>query len=613
MTISKSYTFADPENFSFDSDLIDFTAVQKPRLKLTDNTLQTFNQPFTADTGFTYNSSNTEFTGGLSRQIDKAPTDSVCWATYTTDKDLNASINSGSLVGTLVNGATVSGGYLDLTGGASSYADYAGLNNVDTLIQEGTIKFIVKPNYSGTPSGIRNFIVISEASGDASNLVNIYHKSSDGNLKAVMNNQVLGTIMSEDLGLWNPTAGTDYEFELNFIIDTAVGANTFIRLFIDGIQFGATKTGVTGTRSSNIGLIRVGTNVGTGDLADHSVKDLIFFDTVQHTSNYTPGYTLDEARYLGDVITLPTMPYSGAGNIQVWTNIIATMTNNPRLIMNDQYYSGGWVASSDSWATASTIADVLANIATLPATDAMTIKVVTNNGNDQMSISDLTLTYTGQIYSITNPTIEFLESFTHEGLEAFTETSTKTGSDEVKYVLTKDGINYYYDSVTELWIVSDGTYTQTNTATEISANKASFIEIGVTTKIIAYLHSDDGSTTPTLTQVDIEFDFYSVDVTAPSPCVVYGWIYDENGNVVENASVVAVPSELKGVSGDKTISLQQKTGLSDSSGYWELELIASNNTGIYYNFYFNYDNHSQSFARLVPNEQSKAFGDLEEI
>jgi len=570
MSLGINLPFDNEDNYTFDSDDIEISG-GNAALKLKDNPGQDFNQPFDSDTGFTYDSDKSEFTGGKVQQKDQRPTDATCYATYTTDINLNA--GGGVLTGTASGGAMASGGYLDLKTGGVKYVDYAGLNNADNLIQTGCIRFILKPNYSGSPAAIRNFIVISEASEDASNLVNIYHKSSDGNIKVVMNNQTTGTIMTEDLGVWNPTAGTDYEFELNFAIDTVGGGTTAIRLFIDGTQFGATKTGVIGTRSSAIGLIRVGTNVGTGDTSNHSIKDLILFSEVQHTTNYTKGYTLPEADYLGDVVTLPDFIYSGGGLLQAFTNIVSTETNSPRWIINDLYYSGGWTASSGTWATASPIADILANMATLPTANTVTIELVTNNGSVQMDAADLTLTYAGQIYATDNPTIEPNTAISADQLITFVETVNKSGSDDIKYTIKVDGVQKYWNGSV---VVNSSGYSQTNTAAEIQANGSEFT--GTLIPVI-HLHSEDGTTTPSIGNLAYTYDYNppEIDVTVVN---VYGYIYKSDGIPDTGAKVkITVPTLTEGAATNINVPYQFIEIETDEDGGWETDLILSSLLG----------------------------------
>ena len=133
--------FNDSSGLTFsDNNKIEIVGGANAALKLIDNTSQTFNQPFDSDSGFTYDSNKTEFTGGKIQQKDAVLTNSTCWATYTTNVNLNYSTNSGTLTGTAVGGASVVSNRLDLAQSDLRYVDYQGVNNVDSLIQTGCLK-----------------------------------------------------------------------------------------------------------------------------------------------------------------------------------------------------------------------------------------------------------------------------------------------------------------------------------------------------------------------------------------------------------------------------------------------------------------------------------------
>src|SRR5690606_17237049 len=106
---------------------------------------------------------------------------------------------------------------------------------------------------------------------------------------------------------WNPTAGTTYEIEL--VLDTQNGV---CRLFIDGVLHGT--LGSTFTRSNTATRLYVGSNA-VYTPCDASFEDLIFFSNVQHTANYSPGYTVPEKIYLGSTVALPPFTYTGLGTI----------------------------------------------------------------------------------------------------------------------------------------------------------------------------------------------------------------------------------------------------------------------------------------------------------
>ena len=615
MSVTKIYPFDTPANYTYDTDKIEVTG-GVAKLKLQSDSLP-FIENFDNDTGFTYDNTKAEFIGGKVQQVDKAPTDSVCWATYTTNKDLNVSINGGVLTGTLNNGATVSGGYLDLTGGSSSYADYAGLNNVDTLIQEGAIKLIVKPNYSGTPVGIRNFVVIAEASGDSSNLINIYHKSSDGNIKIVINNQTTGTIMTQDMGIWNPTAGVDYEFELNFIIDTATPGNTFIRFFIDGTQFGVTKTGVIGTRSSNIGLIRLGTNFITGNLADHSVKDVIFYDSVQHTSNYVPGYTIEETRYIASPVVLPEMEHIGDGSILSFDSFVTVESGTPRYTLqigqsgNYLYWDGAaWSISDGTYAQANDETTFNTNVGTLPVAGEKygQFKINFTGSNTISDVDTLIATMTVNTgYPVDNPSIKPADSLGIEKLEGFSSIFSGSGLDGIKYILLKGITDYYWDGAA--WSVSDGTYAQSNTASEISANKETFTTSIISFNWKALLHSDDSTTTPELERITIEYDFAQI-VVPPSLTVVHGIALKPDGSPDTRIITVNLNVDANESLGNNQIRRHDIYIQPRDNGYWEQNL--ANNEDMEPNSYYQFRWHDRLENKIVAKQDTQEYNELED-
>jgi hypothetical protein len=610
MSFTKQYAFVDPNNYTFDSDLIEFTESQKPRLKLSNNPGQDFVEDFADDTGHVYDSNAAEFVGGKYQQKDKQLENSQSWATY--DNTIDLTFGPGTLTGNATNGASISGNRLDLAHSDVRYVDYVATNNI-IAVQTGAIRFKYTPNYSGSPTGDRTMLYYSGTGNN--NLLFIRHKGS-GQLQVIIYNSSGVSIITVDLGAWSPTASTTYEMELNY--DITVGAT---RLFVDGIQFGSTQIN-TGTRNSAITDLRVGSNVAGTDSSNFYIEDLIFFDTVQHTTNYTPGYTLEEYKYIEGYDTLPEMEYTGAGTLISFDSLTYTLTGSAKIALQIgrsgvwSYWNGAtWATGDGTKDYMCSFSDFAANVGTLDIEGEIygQFKIYFPDSNSQGDIDILTASLTAQIYSTANPTIEFEETITHEGLESFIETSTKTGSDEIKYILKKGSTNYYYNTVNEEWTESDGTYSQANTAVEIETNKATFTTIGVIMTMIAFLHSDDGTTTPLLTQVDVNYDFYSFDDTDTTKCLVYGWVKDENENPVENATVTAVPSVLKAIYGNNVNAQEQKSDTTDSNGYWEIELLESVTNGVYYTFYFYYDNHTEAFEKLVPNETSKKFGELEDI
>ena len=446
--------------------------------------------PFTDSADYNFDSDLIEISSGKARLKDIRPANATFAANY--DNNINGSWGNGVLTGIATGGATVSGGKLDLSGGGKYITYDADLNG--DMQQTGTIRMKVTPNYSGTPATTQIFFSIFQSENSINNYVGIY-QHTDGNIYILIINSTGATIINYNQP-WVPISGTQYEIELNF--DITAGAT---RLFVDGIQIGSTQL-ATGTRSSNIALMRIGANHLGTNIFDGYVEDFIVFSTVQHTLNYTPGYNVNK-------------------------------------------------------------------------------------------------------YSTANPTIEANVVIRMEGLDGFIETVTKVGADEIKYILKK-GLIWYYWSGTA-WVESDSTYNQSITATTIGTNKSSFVSIGTNVKIKAFLHSD-GQTTPDLDLITIDYNFSGENADSINKNIVWGYQYDSQGNISREKIIIQLSKN--GIRYKNNIVLRNIIIRikPDANGYWEAELIENENmdTGNYYNVNFN----GKKYKIVVPNLSNSNFFDL---
>ena len=603
MSISISYPFTTPSNYVYDSDKVEILGGEAS-LKLTDLPNQDFNEDFADDTGFAYDSDKAEFTGGQVQQKSQAPANATLGASFTSD--VNGNWGDGTLTGTPVGGASISGNRLDLAQNDIRYVDYDADSNADaqqTLAIKGKYTF----PYTGAAPAANELFLITKESGSQLNLIRLYHT---GTLLFWQIFDQAGSPIVSQAETFSPVADTTYEIELN--IDLNTGAT---RLFINGTQLGTTHTG-TGTRDANIGLLRIGSDRSGIQKSNLYLEDFIVFSAVQHTTNYTPGYTVAEYKYAATNVTCPEMEYTGVGTLQAVTAFATTDTNAPRYTLQigrsgDYLYWNGsaWDTSDGTYAQANDEATFNANVGDLDISGEIygQFKVLFDDNNDaQMSVADLTCTVTGQTYPTDNPTITFNATFRAEGIDSFTETSTKTGSDEIKYPLKKGNTPYYYSG--SAWAESDGTYAQANTAAEIEANKATFTDIGVVVTVQMFLHSDDGTTTPSGDVVTIEYDFSGTDPDTVDTCIVYGYSVDSEGSALTEDITIRL-TETAAIYKDNTqISGDTVTVTPDSQGYWEAELVENENMSGTVQYIFNINN--QEFTRTVPDEATKSFNDL---
>lgn len=590
--VTKVYNFNTPSEYTYDPTKIEVSG-GLARLILEDNAGLNFNQPFDNNTGFTYDAAKAEFTGGLVRQKQQTPASATFGANF--DASIDGNWGGGSLIGTAFGGAAVASGKLDLTGGTQKYVRYSAIGNAPSA-QVGCIRWKWTPNYSGNPVDDQFPFSISDNTDNDYNSLAIFHSSSGQLTVRVCNSTGNFIIASVALGVLNPVAGTEYEFEFDY--DLTGGAT---RIFINGVQFGSTIT-TTGIRGASINYITLGNLQTVGiRIPNQKINDFELFSTVQHTTNYTPGYTVPDNVYAFTSVALPAMVYSELGDIQAFTGLASTESGNVRQVWNDLYWTGAaWAASDGSWAQSNPLATILANIATFPASDTLSIDVVFNLSNTvQSSISDLTVTFTGQIYPTDNPKITPTTALRTDDLQSISETVTKSGSDDVRYTMSVDGVEKFWNG--SAWTNSAG-YAQTNTVAEITANAVALISAKADIIPIAYLHSGTGQTTPSILNLAEIGDFAPPEITAPITTPVYGWVYDAKGNPLAGIAITARPTTPAGYNTELDISTKKMETSSAADGYWELFIINTDGmtVGTRYEIQLTGDEYTKTYSVRIP-------------
>lgn len=386
---------------------------------------------FKYETPTNYTFVDAELASGKAVLSEVLPADATFHANY--DADVNGVWGNGALAGTAVGGASVAGGKLNLKGGTKKYVDYAAAGNADSGIK-GCIRFKVTPNYSGAPVGDTQFFVsMGQAEGSNNNFIAIHHDAVSGNLRMAFTSDVGGSFTTI-LGVWNPVAGTEYEFELNW--DLTVGSATR-RLFIDGVQFGSTP-GASFTRTDT-GIIRVGNSsaIAGGSSSFESkfeIDDLVIFDQPQHTSNFSGS----------SPITPP--PQFTTGTVQTNTiieaedfNTFASTLSEPSggtvlfgLEINGtlMWWNGAaWVASDGTASELNTAADIVANIGTIVSTPSSVKVFARLTAGDPLvtpSLDEVTIDYDfGGLPPGTSPVCAvhgFIRDFTGQPLSGVTVT-----------------------------------------------------------------------------------------------------------------------------------------------------------------------------------------------
>lgn len=367
------------------------------------------NFTFTNASNYTYDSDKIVISGGLAKLKDLTPADSTFYASYTTNEDANWS--DGSSDGTLTN-ATVSGGYLDCTGGSVKYVSYPITGNADHG-NKGCIRFTMQPAYTGLPANTQYMLYVGGTS-DKNEIILTHH--TGGRIKLLMKDNTGSVIIDEGLDTFSPTSGNDYEIELNW--DLTSGAT---RVFVDGVQSNTTIT-TTGTRdSTDLTAIRFGGTSGINSNAKYD--DLIIFSKPQHTTDYTPGASITQTRY--DTSNPYITPNSTFKATQICSFTSTETTPGSDLITatlnaggQHRYVTGGSAANSDgSYSQSSTFSELntdVNNLITSRKTCSIRIFLHSDDGSTTPEIESLTTTYNMALDDPSTSTLTEVEGFFYD-------------------------------------------------------------------------------------------------------------------------------------------------------------------------------------------------------
>lgn len=531
-------------------------------------------QAFTSDAGFTYDPVKAEFTGSVLRPLATRPdpTHSLIGASFSTN--LNGEWGVGTLSVTALDQAAVSGGKLNLSDTGAGTCAKLNPDNFSTVIQTGAIRFKFTPLYSTRPTDTVQVLFETGKSGTNANKIILYHGFSPNHLVLNTYDSAGSLIGGIDGGTFNCVAGTEYEIEVNF--DFTTGAT---RLFVDGVQVGSTLT-ATGTRTYDAAMEwGIGNNpISLAWKTQIQVRDLIVFDAVQHTSNYTPGqYTVDN-NYWATTVVLPTFSPAGLSNLLL-TGFTTTEAGAPRYLVNGKYWNGSaWVTSNGSYSQASTKTQVNANLGSLAVTGiTFDVSVLFDTSASQGNVDLATFNYTIDTY-ISDAIVQNSTALEASGASAFSATTSAPASTTIGFIMNINGQDKYWSGAA--WVNSNGTYAQSNTAAEVNSHIAALSMVAHATRVIVkiVMASTAETSTPSVSAMSITYVFSPI-LPSLSTCLVYGFLKDSQGNAISGQRIVFDllrdnSSSYREANG-AVVSETQLTVTTESDGYFELALVKS--------------------------------------
>jgi hypothetical protein len=568
-------------------------------LKLINKSGQEFQEDFSSSVGFGYESDKAEFADDVLKALDQTPLYSVLGANFLSDMNLDWN-KGGSTSGTLNGVPTLVDGYINCV-------DAAGVRY--SVPNKGAFELVwmYKPDYTSPPDGIINIVSGRELSG-VNNMFMLIHASSGDSIRLTVRDSAGANVwFTQAMGLAaGLVEGTEYEMKL--IIDNVVGYAT---LYIDGLLYG-TLTHAPWNVIESQGYLELGASPLVYNLAKASFSKPLLFDRPITTAPYEIGYSIPAKIYLSSLFTIPEFSYSDIGDIQEWESLAATITGSIKFIHNDLWHNGtSWVSSNGTEAQSNSLSEVQSNIGTLPTSNDMVVKGLFTNSNTQQIATLYRLFYTGQKRSITKPWIMINTGTYLDGVGELTIDSTTPIGTSIKVATNINNSDYWWNPITEVIELTDGTPDQTNTIEEFNDHMPSFsYGLGKVFKLKVYLITTDENETPSLFSLVMTYNF-AVAPNYPLVCKMYGFITNMAGEPVEGAEISFSADDF--YSGGNLITKGVET-VSVENGYYEQDLIRTVMLGIQITQEVKYTEDNGQPASYedkfyVPNEDAASISD----
>ena len=359
--------------------------------------MTTNNWDFSTPSEYTISDSGAiEVLGGSGRLIDNYPASLMFYASY------NSSLTADYTVGTAVPYSSLRVGVdssIKKLGGGSCKFNIGGSGNVRYNNVCSNINLV------GTYSCYIYFVNVYASAGlftidnalDLNNLIDCRYLNSP-------NRVYLGVydssgILSFDSSInWTPSNSTWYHIELDFDFNTGE-----TRLFIDGVQLGDT---ITNTASRNaVAFVRFGASGTT----NYYLDNVLLYNTVLHTSNFTPPLVELSTKYSSNNPFLQPIGSFDPVTVGGWDGLSHTLEGGSTgsigyILSSDNgatwdYYNSGWQYGVGDSTHYNTITEINDNIATWSGSPDLFLwrAYLISDGTQPVGIDNIALDYTAII------------------------------------------------------------------------------------------------------------------------------------------------------------------------------------------------------------------------
>lgn len=232
--------------------------------------------------------------------------------------------------------------------------------------------------------------------------------------------------------------------------------------------------------------------------------------------------------------------------------------------------------------------------------------------NVQSSTAALKSPGMGEPFPTDNPSIELNQKLQTDSLVGVVETSTKPAGSDIKHILNVDSQKKWFNN--SFWDDSDGSFSQANSAAEIDSNAASLdLSQGVRLSVLSLLHSDNGTVSPTLSTLEISYNFSIATPSLINECIITGNLKDFTNDPV-GGGTIKVFSERPVFHGNNLIAIKASDVIA-ADGSFAISVVETETINkkvfVELNFQENGAARQKVFRNIiVPDEATVALSDL---